>query len=463
MQLPGKEILHKLLSALLLLVLSLSCWFTLQNEPWYNHTLGLIAGNYKNQEGVITKSKIPYEKFESSKLLHWDAALYRQIRDNGYDMKSAGGDYIFAFFPLFPMLWRVTALSPAAISLLQYLFWIVSVILLFRLLPTEKRASGSKLFIITSGIPMLMVFLIPYSEGLFMITFTLALWGLYHNKYFLYFLAALLAAMTRSSVTILLLSFLFTEVYFYIQKNCLAATLKSLILKTAPLILGTLLVSLIQFTYGSNHIAKFMEVEKYWGYSLRLPSTITDWAHEQFSTNLPLLLIVLPAILIFLTFMVLKQLKARKNPSSTVTPSAIYNREYLYILSLVYIAGMILALLLLRGGSLNGLSRYIFCTPFYVLALFMVGDKTVRYSLKTRMIFFFTALLLQIIALSVVSYSKHWNFSDLGFIIFNLQIAFFLFDPLLKNKLAVAAFILTTSLWTSYLLNMFISNAWIVT
>jgi hypothetical protein len=459
-----REIVPQLFSSVGVIVLLFTFYALLQNNTIYRHSLGLVAGNYRNANNQITKSHIPYEKFEQSKMYSWDANLYRQIKDNGYNIKSAGGDYIFAFFPLFPFLWRISGLSAISISLFNYLLYVISLIILVSFLPQRKPKFKPEYFLILLGIPMLVVYLIPYSEGLFMITTTIAMWGLYKNRYGIYFIAALLSSMTRSSVTIMTLAIVFTEFYFFLQhRNCIFA-IRSFGLKCAPLFTGTALVTFIQYLYGSNHFAKFIEVEKYWGYSFRIPGQLTDWAHEQFCTNLPLTLIVLPTLLAFLTYTAWQNVHKKKSLNLMRNEvSCEYNREYIYILSVIYITGIILTILLLRGGSLNGLSRYVFCTPFYVILLFLVREKTTHANCKTVIFLFSTAAMLAILLLSLVNYSKHWNFSDLGVVIFYFQISFFTFANLISNRWIIAAFIVVSTLWASYLLNMFVSNAWIIT
>ncbi len=448
-----------------ILVLIATFYLLFQNKPVYDATLGHITKTYHNDGNRIYKDHAPYEKFAEEKMYRWDADLYRNIADNGYSIQAAGGDYIFAFFPLFPFIWKFSGLNAFQISLLNYFFYVASLIILIMLFAGKDNIQKWRYMLVLVGIPMLFVFLIPYTEGLFMLTMTLALWGILKNRYLLYFTGALLASMTRQSASILMLALFFTELYFFFRHRSFAGSLKSCALKILPLLTGTAIVSVIQLRYGSNHLLKFIEVEKHWGYKLQWPGTITDWAHEQFCTNLPLATIVLPIFLSYLGYSTIKTLLRiqHKIGYNIQNPAEDESREYLFILSIIYIIGVSLTILTLRGGLLNNLSRYVFCTPFYLIVLFMLQKNISNFSRPFRVTLLISVFIIAISVFFFVDYSRSWNFSDLGFFLFFFQIAFFIFTKMISNNWALAAFTFLTALWTSYLFSMFISNAWIVT
>src|SRR5512145_1882991 len=173
-------------SGCMLLLIAVS-YMLFQNKPVYDATLGHITKNYRNDGNRIYKDRVPYERFAEEKMYSWDAALYRNIAENGYSTQAAGGDYIFAFFPFFPYLWKLTGLNAIQISLLNYLFYVASLIILILLFVGKNYTPKWRYMLVMAGIPMLVVFLIPYTEGLFMFTMTIALWGIYKNRYLLYF------------------------------------------------------------------------------------------------------------------------------------------------------------------------------------------------------------------------------------------------------------------------------------
>ena len=74
----------------------------LQNSTIYNSTLGRFADNWVNHEGKRQRVNQPFQQVNNTNYLQWDGVHYNLIKEHGYDIKKAGGDYIFAFFPFFP-------------------------------------------------------------------------------------------------------------------------------------------------------------------------------------------------------------------------------------------------------------------------------------------------------------------------------------------------------------------------
>jgi len=453
-----KSILHLIASAIIILLSAMAVFFLLQNERVYNKTAAYIFKNYSNNNGDITRETIPYESYSNEKMLHWDAFLYYQISENGYDQKSAGGDYIFAFFPLFPALWKLLNLTPTLILILNYLLYVLSLILIINTFWIKSPESKPAIFLLCLSAPMLVVFLIPYTEGLFMLTATICLIAVYKDNYKLYFPAAMLMAMTRPSVTIFLAALLLTEIYFLFFKTDIKNAVRSLLLKSSPIIAGTLIVSLVQLLYGSGSLVKFLEVQKYWDTSFRLPEVISDWAHEQFAINMPLTLLILPLTLAYPVYQLYRKSRIQKQ---TVNISESGGKEYLFILSLAFIAGNILGILLTRAGSLHGMSRYVLCTPFYIIGLLILSEKTENIKPVVLIASYVTAIFITVIAFSLTSYTESPEFPYLGGVLLFSQMAFFIFNKLAKIKWLVYLHILVNILWTTYLFNMFLSNAWI--
>ncbi|MBN1158508.1 MAG: hypothetical protein JXA61_03940 [Bacteroidales bacterium] len=445
-------------------ILSLIFYLLLQNRFVYNSLASHVINNYYHENNTILRGKVPYESYAESKMLHWDARLYLQIKENGYDTVSAGGDYIFAFFPLFPIVWRITHMTPSMISIFNYVLFIFAVILIIRHFHSRKMDDHKLYAAAAICSPMLAVFLIPYSEGIFMLTATIALWGIYKDKYLVYFIAAMLMSVTRSSVTILVVALLLTEIYFWFGHRKSLWSLRSFTLKLLPLISGILIVSFIQYLYESQSFFRFLQVQRYWGFQFQIPRHLTDWAHEQFGTNLSLLLLLLPLSTVYAGYHWFRYVFKRSGkPLINALTAEAFRKEYLFVLSLFFMTGMVLSVLLFRGGSLNGLSRYILCTPFYYITLFLMKEKLSDVKTAVKVIFFTSFFIITLTVLSASGYSSSWNFSDTGFLLFYLQLSFFVFSKLSRQKWLVILFAILTALWTSYLFNMFISDTWIFT
>ncbi len=96
-----------------------------------------------------------------------------------------------------------------------------------------------------------------------MLTVSIGLYGFVKKKYWSFFTGFLLASLTRSSFTFLLLSILGAEIFFFIQHKNLRTAVKNTLLRIAPLLTGTALVSSIQYYRNSGSFFKFIEVQKY--------------------------------------------------------------------------------------------------------------------------------------------------------------------------------------------------------
>ena len=117
------------------------------------------------------------------------------------------------------------------------------------------------------------------------------------------------------------------------------------------------MVSFIQFL-DTGEWFKFFEAQKHWGNFLQIPRfPLTSWAGG-FIVRLDgfafLIGIILGGFLLGLIF----KLKQFRN---TIIPSEV-------IFSLAYLGGITLIVLLFRGGSLFSLNRFIFATPFIIVA-----------------------------------------------------------------------------------------------
>jgi len=166
-------------------IVLLLCFFSfkaLQSNLIYHKAGKLLIKNYYHTPEGIIKGEMPYLAFSNDEMLHWDAEIYDKIRRNGYNLQTAGGDYIFAFFPLFPFLWKLSHLPPSGIALINYLLFITSVIILMNVMSKKKDGHKAADMAVWLSTPMLAVFLIPYTEGLFMLTSTIALYGLYRGR-----------------------------------------------------------------------------------------------------------------------------------------------------------------------------------------------------------------------------------------------------------------------------------------
>ena len=448
---------------IILQLITLICFWLiflgLQNQTIYSNSLGLVSNNWQNENGERKLVNKPYEKLTNDRYIQWDGEHYNRIKNHGYNIEKAGGDYIFAFFPLFPFIWKISNLPPIGIIFLNYVFFSFSIIILLKLLTESKNYITN--IILSLSLPGIIVFLIPYTEATFMLMTSVGIYGLIKKKYWIYFLGFILASLTRPSFTFLLLSIIGTEFFYLVKHKNLKSGIINSIIRIAPLLIGTLVVSLIQYTQGSGGLFKFIEVQKYWKNILSVPHNLRDWSHEGFGINIGVIFFIFIPLLVLLFQLFYNQLTDKKNKQILDYKSP---KDYLLILSILYLIGNSLFIILFRGGSLHCLFRFTMCSPFFYILIFIAFDYLRHVPLNIRFFVISTFALLSLFVLGLADYSTYWNFSDVGFFVLIATLTLWLFQDLKSKKLYKAGlfFLLLTNLvWTTYLFNTYIINGWI--
>src|SRR5690349_22238717 len=102
-----RSIIRKGILSAFVFFISVSIYFSLRHPAIYTASLGKISSNYRHNKGEITQVKKPYEQIEQSNMYRWDAQLYKTIGDSGYARENVQINERFAFYPLFPFLWRI--------------------------------------------------------------------------------------------------------------------------------------------------------------------------------------------------------------------------------------------------------------------------------------------------------------------------------------------------------------------
>lgn len=440
-----------------------AAFLLLQNNTIYNSTLGKFGDNWVNNEGKRQLVNEPFQQVNNTNYLQWDGVHYHLIKEHGYDIKKAGGDYIFAFFPFFPFLWKITALPPVGVIFMNYFMFAIALLILYKTFQTDIPSKINLLLIIFS-LPSIAVFFIPYTEATFLLVGAIGFYGMVKNKYWLFFVGFFLCALTKPSYTFLFLAILGTEVFFLIQHKKITQALHSSLLKALPLILGTLTVSSIQYSFEGGTPMKFVEVQKYWNHVFSIPSGLRDWSHEGFGMSLGVIfLIVVPLTTILLKTSYSKLFQANKNlPNNfNYTP-----KNYVQVLSAFYLIGIFLFIVFFQGGSLHGLSRYVLCTPFFFALLLYAFSYIKKTTKSSRVLYFCILSVLAMLTMGFAGYSSGLNFSDMGLFLLIASLFFWLFQDQPHTKFYKRGLLLTVFLnviWTSYLFNTYIANGWIYT
>jgi hypothetical protein len=140
-----------------------------------------------------------------------------------------------------------------------------------------------------------------------------------------------------------------------------------------PVLVGTAIMTLIQYFSGSGRFFKFIEVQKYWGHTFSFPdlANLRDWSHESFGVNVPTLIMVGIPLIIYLIGIFLKQLNILKTNTSFLSFFSNNKSDYLNFVLLFCCLSAFFSVFLFQNGSLNGLSRYILCSPYFVILMFL--------------------------------------------------------------------------------------------
>lgn len=308
-------------SIILFIVFLIGFWilfFALQKAAIYNRTLGLVAKTWENQNGERKLVHKPYEQVDNNKMIRWDAAHYQLIKNYGYNLEKSGGDYIFAFFPLFPAIWRISNLPPIGVLFLNYLLFSLAIFILVKLFSNNKDTYNNTL--LSLSLPSLIIFLIPYTEATFLIALSIGIYGFLKNKYWIFFVGFLLASTTRPCFVFLALSIIGTEFLFFLGYKKFGLYIKNVSLRIAPLIVGTGIVSAIQLMSGSKSILTFIDVQKYWNHVFSIPHQLRDWSHEGYGIHIGIFIIIIP-LFVFLVKLFYKQLFNIKKPDNGINLS----------------------------------------------------------------------------------------------------------------------------------------------
>jgi len=467
--------LHKILlkfSIVIAVYILFSAVFSLlQNRTIYDNTLGMVSTNYERggvaKRYIIYKVSDPYNEVTETNAYNWDAAYYLTIRNKLY--ADVDPHYIarYAFYPFFPIIWKLSGIRSSHVILVNYLFFGLGIILLSQLF-MKRKSQDIFFFILALLIPSAIVFYLPYAESLFVLTFALALWGLFRKNYWVYFIGMLCFSMTRPAVVVLILSFIGTDIIYLSRHRNFRHFVKQSILNIAPVILGWLVVTAIQYYY-SGSLTAYFDTWELWPKESGFLNRISDWSTEGFGMNFfALFFLALPA-LIYCIVLALKYLlkKAKREKVSLFGGDEAYIKGYMFNVSMMYMVALIGYFVFTSGNVLNGFFRYTMAVPFFYIILFQLPDKLEMVAVKYKTGLMLLGIAGLFISLLNIRYTGDiWRFEYLGLYMLILTVPLVLFGQYLPRKIKYAVlclYIIPAIVWHTYLFNMYLSNAWIFT
>lgn len=448
----------------------------LQNEYIFKNTLGQIASTYENRAKTdshssnsdIVKTNKSYTSFDEANFIHWDVKFYKFMSENSYGKDDTWpGVGTYAFSPLFPFIWKLSHLPAKYIGILNYLMFAFSIVILSGLFLSPDdfgKVDRLCLFALALTLPSVFSFYIPYCESTFIFTMSIALWGLFKEKFWLFFVGLILFALSRPSFMIVGIAFICTDIYFLIIHKNYKLFIKELGVKILPIIIGMLITFFIQYLNSGNFLKMFEVHSRFWDHNFQLPKTITDWSTESYGMNIfSICCVVLPSALFLFTFLQ-KSYISNQLPQISLF-SAESRREYLFSLSIVYFIGNFLFVLLSQGGNLNGIHRYILVSPFFYIFFFILVSKlkTVKYTHQLVILIpmFFIGYLLLIHG----PYMHSITFLDMGYFLLVITMIYVVLFGRLKMPVKLSfliLLILCNTVWLTYLFNHFLNNSFII-
>ncbi len=442
-----------------------------QNEKIYDSSLGKISSNYE-RSGVKRDVQIlnvhkPYNRFNNATLNHWDAVLYKEVRDHAYETGTGFAKEKLAFYPLFPLIWRLSHADSECIVFCNYVLFILGLILLSMLL--NGLTSGSLVYLLIGIlVPTAATYYLPYAESLFLFTMAIAVWGILKQKYWIYFAGAMLFCMTRPSAMIFMVALLAADGIYFIRHRNPVHFLRDFSKKIAPCIAGLGAVILVQYLYSGSWTAYFDSMDL-WPAESGFFNLITDWSREGFGMSVfSIFFLSLPA-LIYLIFWAFQSVRTRtKHPAvSLFGTDREAQKDYLFHVSLLFIAGNLAYTFLTSGNVLNGFSRYTMAVPFFYIVLFLLPDKIRSLPAWVKLLFFCLCFSGLSLFLHFVVYGgERLQFANVGLLLSVTLALFLLFEAHLSGRakwIILVVISIPCIIWQTYLFNMFLADAWIFT
>lgn len=466
-----RNVLLKISIVIAVYVLFTAVFNLLQNRAVYDSTLGKVSTNYERSGSLkrylIYKVSDPYIELNDSNAYNWDANYYLTIRNKSYADVDPHYTAAYAFFPFFPMVWKLSNIRSHNIILLNYLFFGLAIVILSQLL-MKGKGYDMFFFLVALLIPTAIVFYLPYAESLFVLTLAIALIGLFKKKYWLYFAAMLCFSMTRPAVMVLMFAFIGTDIIYLFRHRNFKHFIKQSALTIAPVIIGCLVVIVMQYYYSGSWTAYF-DTDDLWHKESGFLNRIRDWSTEGFGMNsFSIFFLALPALIYSIVLGISSLVKKpQKEITSLFKGDQAYIKDYMFNVSMLFIAGILLYLALTSGNTLNGFFRYTMNIPFFYIILFMLPEKLEKIALKYKITAMFVAIAALFSFLLNVRYTGDiWRFEYFGMYLLVLLVPFILLEKYLpawvKNGF-IFLFIIPAIVWHTYLFNMYLSNVWIFT
>ena len=429
-----------------------------QNDSFYSNTLGSISSNYLRtgdwNDGKILKKDTVFVERTSNNYLNWDASIYHCIAKRMYVLEdSCYGKVRAAFFPAFPLIWKASGLSPPSMSIFNFLLFAFALALAFSFFSNLPFREVVLAYLVLISLPTSLIFQMPYTESLFVLSMIVGSVGLWKDKYGLYLFGFALMAMVRPATVFVLFAIALTDLGRSIQKkSSIKDFFKSASLKGLPFLVGYILAFSIQI-YSSGSVMAFWDAHSFWSATAPENWQIVDWSVEGFAMNaFAIFFLAIPACIgAFRTFF-----------NDLSKP-----RNYLLSVSLFYLVGIFVFTAITSGGNLHSFFRFELASPCFFIAAIFFLDRSKKDLWSQLFKFILLPLAGLLTFLAFVDYGgDRLRFEYLGAYLLIASFTYLLVYQRLvpfSRYLILSVLLLGNILFGTYLLNMFLSNVWIFT
>ena len=225
-----------------------------------------------------------------------------------------------------------------------------------------------------ASVPCLIFMFLPYSEAVFFLSCTILIAGLQKNNYALLIAGTFLAGLTRPVSTVFIPAFIVLSI---LAQGNPANEIRSSLKMILVCLLSLLVVFVIQY-FQTGEWFSFFRIQKEWGNYLRLPSLpLNSWAGGFILRLDSIAFFTGISSLAYLIFLFMKKIR---HEQITVSRPVVFSLCYLALLTFI--------ILFTRGGVLNSLNRYLFCSVFFIIALNEILTRKI-FSTRNALILFF--------------------------------------------------------------------------
>jgi len=293
----------------------------------------------------------------SQKLTSWDVGFYDNIRSSGYDANSDNT----GFFILFPLLWKLSHLSVWGITFLNIVFFAAG----FALLMKTLKTADVSFWLLCLTIPSMYFAFLPYTEALFFLLGSAAMYAIKKEKHQLLWIALFLIALVRAT-TMLMLPGLMVMALLSADRSQWKRSLWLFAYRYAlPSLLGLSVFIIWQYLETGIWFAYFKKQASHWGHTFSIPefpfSNIENgnWRYHWLSA-LALLLCLIAFIWLVRQGILWLRHKTEQDPN------LVFSAGYLtmVLIFILFFNPKYIAL-----TNVMGANRYTLATPFVIYFL----------------------------------------------------------------------------------------------